>query len=1089
MGRNEPPARDVVADAKRVVERRRIVSQAREVVAEESRRLLGARLKERAERRAAGAAAFRAYVRRSADGAHAEPLRAARIVAPGASVAEASGRAVREGIANRVNGAATVGAAVLDDEEAAVLMQRGEVPAAELFSRLRPPHQAARAVLVRNDPLRRLCREHARLEDPCVKALTTEATDPVDEEPDPVPDPGGNPGDNGGPQENGASPTLPVLVGNLVDHVASPESPQVFKVATRAGLEDVQSGVDGFALHSGPADVAAHYEFHRLQIAFEHVWQELFDSGADGVGGELFAEIVELGFAPDEILKGTASLKDALASLDVMAKPVTKSLIEPPVAVIRDWDITAEEYTLLDEIGLGEDFATLAGEIATLRAARDAEIKQLTDFIQAMGQFVTFPPDLVQRMKDAIRQRFETSINELRRQGDRLVRYADRRLERPEDFEHFHELLAALRERIREPYRFRIYAAQPGERSVNFGIVVTYVQRWQPVSYQVGRLVKTVTLAPKEVRRFSRRTTVKRSRAEKETESSLSSRRSESSETSSTESEIVQKAMRRTNFQLSAEGGVNIGIAHAKGGSSLGQDAASESQETKQEFREAVFKAAQEYRSERTVEVQVDTTEEASFEESGEISNPNDELPVTYLFYELQRRYAVDEQIRRITPIVCVAQEFPTPSEIDDDWLVAHDWILRRVLLDDSFVPALDYITTRIAGDEYAMKEQYQNLRQHRALVDQLGADIVAIKSQVGQRYAALQRSVQRRADAIEAEESEGFLEAGGEGLFGSMDASPEALRVREDAARDAYERAAKDEKELLARLERETTALEAITDGYVKALSEHLNRKSQIARLRVHVKQNAMYYMQAIWSHEPPDQRFFRLHDVPVPRLEGSLTYSVHPDPDAVPVPPEWKKPHKLVAKATLDPDQEHATLEELADLDQLLGFKGNYMLFPLRESNVLTDFMMTPYFDAEAGLRDPDLRGNWSLSDFVDYVCCLRKHLSPTAFQRLRPGLQEAYVQLVSDPAGDGEEIVTPTDSLFIEALPGAHAILEDFKLMHRAMDVKRAQADVRAVELENLRAAARLLTQDFEDPTIERKIVIEGGEPEIVQPTDDP
>ena len=31
---------------------------------------------------------------------------------------------------------------------------------------------------------------------------------------------------------------------------------------------------------------------------------------------------------------------------------------------------------------------------------------------------------------------------------------------------------------------------------------------------------------------------------------------------------------------------------------------------------------------------------------------------------------------------------------------------------------------------------------------------------------------------------------------------------------------------------------------------------------------------------------------------------------------------------------------LEEVADLDDLLGFKGNSMMFPLRKSNVLTDF-----------------------------------------------------------------------------------------------------------------------------------------------------
>ena len=40
------------------------------------------------------------------------------------------------------------------------------------------------------------------------------------------------------------------------------------------------------------------------------------------------------------------------------------------------------------------------------------------------------------------------------------------------------------------------------------------------------------------------------------------------------------------------------------------------------------------------------------------------------------------------------------------------------------------------------------------------------------------------------------------------------------------------------------------------------------------------------------------------------------------------------------------------------------------------------------------------------------------------------QAYQQLVNAPGTDGDEIVVPTDSLFIEALPGVHPILEDFK-----------------------------------------------------------
>ena len=67
-------------------------------------------------------------------------------------------------------------------------------------------------------------------------------------------------------------------------------------------------------------------------------------------------------------------------------------------------------------------------------------------------------------------------------------------------------------------------------------------------------------------------------------------------------------------------------------------------------------------------------------------------------------------------------------------------------------------------------------------------------------------------------------------------------------------------------------------------------------------------------------------------------------------------------------------------------------------------------------------------------------------------------------------------------IEALPGKHPVMEDFKLAHRALDVKKVQADVRSQELENLRRAARVLGGDLTDPRVDKNITITGGNPAV-------
>src|SRR5204863_3514723 len=137
-------------------------------------------------------------------------------------------------------------------------------------------------------------------------------------------------------------------------------------------------------------------------------------------------------------------------------------------------------------------------------------------------------------------------------------------------------------------------------------------------------------------------------------------------------------------------------------------------------FHEATLKAAEEYRLERTMEVDTTTSVETEETTSGEISNPNNEITVTYLFYELQRRFKVSEFLYRVRPVIMVAQDVPEPHEIDEAWLVQYQWILARVLLDESFRSALQYLTSGFAGDEVSQAVIRANWEKQRDLVAKL---------------------------------------------------------------------------------------------------------------------------------------------------------------------------------------------------------------------------------------------------------------------------------------------------------------------------------------------------------------------------------
>src|SRR4029453_3222498 len=135
----------------------------------------------------------------------------------------------------------------------------------------------------------------------------------------------------------------------------------------------------------------------------------------------------------------------------------------------------------------------------------------------------------------------------------------------------------------------------------------------------------------------------------------------------------------------------------------------------------------------------------------------------------------------------------------------------------------------------------------------------------------------------------------------------------------------------------------------------------------------------------------------------------------------------------------------------------------------------------------------GSWAPDDFARYARCLLKahrtnsDLSEAETSALETRLRDQYQRIVSSPRRVSDEIVVPTDSLFIEALPGTYPLLEGFKLEHREMEVEKVREETRKLKLESLRYAARILDNTLSDPDIERQITISGETNGVVVPAD--
>jgi hypothetical protein len=854
-------------------------------------------------------------------------------------------------------------------------------------------------------------------------------------------------------------------------------------------------------ISTGAADADSFHDFFRLRMAFEDVWAELLDDGIAQKGQQLYAmwdALMDTDPAKYDDTGATDRQKrfPLMPTGDIAGTDELQNFLDTLATLLGDQNISVQAGVQGSMTGLTNAvLQTLNGcNMLMHQLNRVVQFTSIGGQVWSTGQLAEPPPpgntwpndtanstsnddpfaatDLGSFPGVTRDQIFNSIANTLTSSGSGgqfpTVTFPD-----------ITKLLSELSNSLKERYRFDVFAPA----SINYGVLLNYRQHWQPQSYQVGDLVSTIPLAPQETRKYTTKTVVKKTRSVKEIQESLRTGKDESDQTSRVDAEIVQRAKNDTNFKYNASGSYgNDNLYKVEGGVSGGNDQALESAQTKREFHEAVLKTSQEYRNERRTEVSTEETREDETTSYREIRNPNDELTVTYLFYELQRRFLVDENLYRATPVILVANDVPSPDEVDQAWILRYDWIIKRAILDDSFVPALDYLSANYTGEEVTLLTLEMEVQHERDVVDKISQQVQVADIAVNAAALGLQNAQQQQVNDLQAQEAlsfvKGFFDPLNIGQAGKID-DGNSDRARIDMAKDALQRAAQKSDDLKSQLRTELTALQVAIDKYTAAATKHYAMLADIDRLRLHIKDNIIHYMQAIWTYEPPDQRYFRLYNLDVPVFTQGGTIQVVPKAGLGQIDPSRTAYTVSIPVPNMSPAT--MRLHQVADIDTLLGFKGNYMMFPMVNfDNYMAWYLMQDYihFDDSAGVTaaDPDPTAGMTLDQLKAAMAAIYAQ-DPASFAANEPAFEQVMMQLLSDATQ--QMVIVPSKSLYIEALPGTHPLLEDFKLIHRAIDVKKAQAEARKSEIENLRLAARLENGELGDPDIDKVVVVGQGQ----------
>lgn len=877
------------------------------------------------------------------------------------------------------------------------------------------------------------------------------------------------------PAEPASAPTTPTefpafledkVMGQVSELPSMPSMPPKPSASMMEELATLKGHINDLELSSGPANVTAFRDFYSLQMAFEDVWTAAFDEELSDAVKNLYHEATALDedYGLDfprlestqnanELIEYLNSLSDATRDLEAELEPVPRYMKAIfPQLTQKDWNRLSDETK--------ETFQTQTQNTAFRRDSYDTEEEYRADLETVYRYYIR-----------------DVALNE-----SPLSRIAS--------------YITDINDRLSKPYSFKYFAPN----TANYGILVSYRQEWRPQNYQVGRMVTTVPLAPGESREFTIKHQIKRSRAEKEMRKALVENSYESSATMRTELDVIAKMSTDSNFKLSAQGSFSMGIGSISSTSEFAFDQKNESSRQQKQFAEATRKASEKVRQEREVSIEQKDELESTSSSTQKIHNPNDEVTVTYLLYELERRYQVTHRLNKVTPVIMVALEMPSPHEITEAWIIEHAWILRRVLLDDSFDEAISLIEKGRASEIIDVEVKKSIFDKEKEMLTKSENDLDAVLAdRLAMRNTLIGLEQQKSDYEAGAESTEGrvgdfFLSGGFSELFhnrgpdegqliqAQIDASKSRLKYVEDAA-----------EEMGARLRAVRRSAKEAADAYTSALKYQAHADVTVQKFQLHLRQNIFHYMHAIWESRHPDELFFSLVDLEVPFVESATrTCDIRPatsEEEALGVPGIIRDGRHYVVECSAPEAPDPASplpmkrLGSIANVDQLLGFKGNYAIFPLKVCSHITDYMMQEFVDDYVGVRDPANDSGYTSPELLEYASEIWSELSTEEQSALRT----LITTQLSSPNNDIETIVLPTGQLYMEALKGEQALLEDFKLAHRGMDVLKVQEEIRESRLENLRRAGRLLgdEKDFTDPDIDKKIVVEGAASTVIEP----
>lgn len=237
----------------------------------------------------------------------------------------------------------------------------------------------------------------------------------------------------------------------------------------------------------------------------------------------------------------------------------------------------------------------------------------------------------------------------------------------------------------------------------HIALLATFEQVWEPKGYTRGELITTIGLAPGEqltLELHSWDKTIYKSQEELTTESALHLAETSNQRDSLT---VARETASQTSMSLNVGATIPIKAVAVTLDGGVSNQVSKNAKSTAEQTQQRTADAAYSLKTSRKLNIEVSREIGREQKQTRVISNTNRCHSLSCHYFEIMSNYLVTTRLASLEPCLLV----PTPrGDVTSAWVLCHESILKRALLDKAYLPGFDAARTLESESAYVVLQK-----------------------------------------------------------------------------------------------------------------------------------------------------------------------------------------------------------------------------------------------------------------------------------------------------------------------------------------------------------------------------------------------